>query len=80
MSDEITLSELRELSAGAIQALPRATPVVSGDTMVAILVPVRTPPPERVAAALAEIDAAAAARTPEEVAEIEAFLDEIERR
>jgi hypothetical protein len=76
MSDEITLSELRELSPSAIQALPRAVPIVNGDTTIGILIPVRKPRPEVLAATFAKIDAEAARRTPEETRELEIALGE----
>jgi hypothetical protein len=78
MSDGISVSELHELSASAIQALPRAMPIMSGDTVVGLLVPVRRPSPEAMSALFAEIDAAAARRTPEQNRELEVALGERE--
>jgi hypothetical protein len=74
MSETITLSELREMSASAIQALPRATHILNGDDTVGILIPVRKPSPAEAAAAFAKVDAAAARRTPEEKKELEVLL------
>ena len=79
MSDTITVSELRGLSANAIQALKRATHIVDGDEAVGILLPFRKPSPEQIAAISAEMDAIEAMRTPEVQAEFDAALQRWER-
>lgn len=76
----ISMRELNELSAGAIQALPHAVPIKDGTVTVGVLMPVpgvaKAELREDMRELLARIDAAAAAYTPEENAAIEALLRE----
>lgn len=82
MTLELTIGELRELSAGAIRALPRAVPIRSGDETLGFLVPVAAASPELLASASAGTDLAGAKRTPGEDAEFadfDALLTRFER-
>lgn len=72
----ITMRELQKMSAGAIRALPHAVPVKSGTATVALLVPVQKASKELVDKVLARIDEAAAKRSQEEVAKLEAMVGE----
>lgn len=78
MPNVITMRELQKMSAGAIAALPHSVPIKSGNDTVAVLVPIHRASPEFVASVLARIDAAAAARTPEQNALIEEVLGDRE--
>jgi len=78
MKTAITMRELQKMSAGAIQALPHAMPVKNGTATVALLVPIRKASPELVDKVLSRIDEAAARRSPEQTAAIEAMLGERE--
>jgi hypothetical protein len=78
MPNVITMRELQKMSAGAIGALPHATPIKSGNDTVAVLVPMHRVSPEFLADVLARIDAAAAARTPEQNALIDEILGDRE--
>lgn len=81
MTRAISMRELQKLSARAIQALPHAVPIKSGTTTVAMLTPVRKPLckpglSDAMRKALADIDEAAARRTPEENKAIDELLAE----
>ncbi len=79
MRNIITMRELQKMSAGAISAMPHALPIKSGNDTVAVLVPMHRASPEFLASVLARIDAAAAARTPEQNALVDEIVDEAER-
>lgn len=79
MSQAITLSEFRKLSAAAIQALSGTVPIKEGDETIGLLLPVRRRTPEELAAISAELDALEAMRTPEQQAEYDAALARWER-
>lgn len=72
----ITMREMQKLSASTIAALPHAVPVKSGATTVALLIPIRKASPDLVARVMAEVDAAAAARHPEDTARLAALVGE----
>ncbi|AWN45607.1 hypothetical protein DK419_04115 [Methylobacterium terrae] len=76
MKSAISMRELQKMSAGAIQALPHAMPIKNGTATVGILLPVHRVSPEEMRKVLADIDAAAARRTPEENAVIDRLLAE----
>ena len=73
----ISMRELQKMSASKLQALPHAVPIKNGRETVAVLVPVNNPgSAEYWREAFERIDRAAAARTPEENAAIDALLAE----
>jgi hypothetical protein len=72
----ITMRELQRISARKIQELEHPTAIKSGNDTIALLVPLRKAPKSMVDKVLADIDAAAAARSPEENARIAAMLGE----
>ena len=76
MTAAITMRELQKMSAGSIQALPHAVPVKNGTATVALLIPIQKASPDLVKQVLQRVDAAAAARSPERTAAIEALLGE----
>jgi hypothetical protein len=78
MKTAITMRELQKMSARKIQELPRPTPIKSGTETIAFLVPLRKAPKSMVDQVLAEIDAAAAKRSPEETARLAALVGETE--
>ncbi len=57
--NHISIRDLQTLSAETIGALPRPTPVKSGDRTVALLVPLKVSDPDRIAAVLARAEALA---------------------
>jgi len=62
----ISIRDLQKLSAEKIGALPGPTAVKSGDRTVGLLIPVKVPDQERLAAVLAEAEALAKQRDPKE--------------
>jgi hypothetical protein len=76
MSRSISIEELHEISAEAIQALPRAVPIKNDGATVGVLMPLPRVSTEYMRKVLADIDAAAARRTPEENAAIDRLLAE----
>jgi hypothetical protein len=72
------MRELQKISAKTLQTLPHTVPIKSGSETVALLVPIRRVSPEQVASVLARIDAAAAARSPEQNILIDELLAENE--
>lgn len=74
--DAITMRDLQKMSAGTISALPHAVPVKSGTATVAVLIPIQKASPELVSRVLAQIDAATAERSPEEMARLAALVGE----
>lgn len=72
----ISMRDLQKLSAGAIQALPHAVPIKNGTATVGVLLPVHHVSAEYLRTVMAEIETAAAARSPEENAAIDALLAE----
>jgi hypothetical protein len=70
----ITMRELQRISAREIQELEHPTAIKSGYDTIALLVPLRKAPKSMVDKVLADIDAAAAKRSPEETARIAAAL------
>ncbi|MGX7708112.1 hypothetical protein [Methylobacterium sp. Gmos1] len=76
MKSAISMRELQKMSAGAIQALPHAVPIKNGTQTVGILLPLHRVSPDYMRKVLADIDAAAARRTPEENAVIDRLLAE----
>ncbi|GJD60322.1 hypothetical protein CS379_29845 [Methylobacterium frigidaeris] len=76
MRSAISMRELQRMSAGAIQILPHAMPIKNGTATVGILLPIRIVSPEYMRKVLADSDAAAARRTPEENAAIDRLLAE----
>ena len=76
MTRVITVAELKEMSAEAIQALPDSVPIKDGNLTIGVLTPVRGFTTEQVAALFATADEASAARTPEEREAVERLLAE----
>jgi len=76
MTRAISMRELQKLSAGAIQALQHPVPIKNGTATVGILVPVHSASKDYLRKVLADIDAAAAARTPSENAAVDKLLAE----
>lgn len=72
----ISMRELQKLSAGAIEALPDVTPVRNGERTVALLVPIRLAPADRVAGVLARNTAIRDAWTADEAAAVRDLLAE----
>jgi hypothetical protein len=60
----ISIRDLQKISGETIRALPGPTPVKSGDRTVALLVPLKTADPDRLAAVLARAEALATGRDP----------------
>jgi hypothetical protein len=58
----ISMRDLQKISGEAITALPGPTAIKSGDRTVAVLIPIRAPDPDRVAAILARAEALAKGR------------------
>lgn len=76
MTRIITVAELKEMSAEAIQALPYSVPIKDGELTVGVLTPVHGLTVEQMEEVFAEADAVAARRTPEEQAAVERLLAE----
>ncbi|SEO95367.1 hypothetical protein SAMN04487843_105170 [Methylobacterium sp. ap11] len=76
MKSAISMRELQKMSAGAIQALPHPVPIKNGTATVGVLLPIHSVSPETMRKVLADIDAAATRRTPEENAAIDRLLAE----
>lgn len=76
MKSAVSMRALQKMSAGAIQALPHAVPIKNGTATVGILLPIHSVPAEYMRKVLADIDAAAARRTPDENAAIDRLLAE----
>ena len=62
----LSIRDLQKISGERISALPGPTAVKSGNRTVALLIPVKQPDPERVAAVLARAEALAKERDPAE--------------
>lgn len=76
MARAISMRDLQKLSAGAIQALPHAVPIKNGTATVGVLLPVHSASKEYLRKVLADIDAAAAERSPKENEAIDQLLAE----
>jgi hypothetical protein len=76
MARAISMRDLQKLSAGAIQALPHAVPIKNGTATVGVLLPVHSASKEYLRKVLADIDTAAAQRSPEENKAIDRLLAE----
>lgn len=76
MARAISMHDLQKLSAGAIQALPHAVPIKNGTATVGVLLPVHSASKEYLRKVLADIDAAAAQRSPQENEAIDRLLAE----
>lgn len=76
MTSAISMRDLQRLSAGAIQALPHAVPIKNGTATVGVLLPVHTLSREYLSTVLADIEAAAERRSPEQEAAIDRLLAE----
>ncbi|MBP1178451.1 hypothetical protein [Methylobacterium sp. PvR107] len=76
MPSAISMRDLQRLSAGAIQALPYAVPIKNGTATVGVLLPIHTLSREYLSKVLADIEAAAALRSPEQEAAIDQLLAE----
>jgi hypothetical protein len=72
----ITMRELQKMTAGAILALERPTPIKSGTATIAMLYPITKAPKHLIDKAMRLIDEASAKDTPEERARMAAFLGE----
>ena len=70
----ITMRELQKMSARKIQQLEHPTVIKSGNDTIGLLVPLRNAPKSMLDKVLADIDAAAAKRSPEETARLAAAL------
>ena len=73
MTSAISMRNLQKLSASAIQALPHAVPIKNGTATVGVLVPMHTLSRRYLTKVLADIEAAAERRSPEQ----EAAIDEL---
>jgi hypothetical protein len=62
----ISVHDLQRLSASAIQALPHAVPIKNGTATVGVLLPAHTLSRKYLCKVLADIEAAAARRSPEQ--------------
>ena len=58
----IGIRDLQKLSGEAIRALPGPTPIKSGEQTVALLIPLKSPDPDRLAAVLMRAEAMAKGR------------------
>ena len=74
--NHLSMRHLRNLSAKSIAALPGPTPVKSGDRTLALLIPLKSADPERLAALLAQAESLASGRNrPADDAALAAFGD-----
>jgi hypothetical protein len=62
--NHIGIRDLQKLSGETIRALPGPTPIRSGDQTVALLIPLKSPDPDRMAEVLMRAEALAKRRDP----------------